>query len=374
MIRQPKDLMPHRLRLPLFAALVSLTVLLSGCTLEAPGARAGNGSSDPLKSLASIETLSNPRGYFGESTAVLAQQNITPIAQNPRSILPARVTDNQGTTVTVRDTTRILALDIYGSLAATVYGLGLGDRLVGRDVSTGFPEAKNLPLVTQNGHELNGEAVLELAPTVIITDTTVGPWDVILQLREAGIPVVITDSHRDMKNVDAIVEQVAAALGVKAEGALLAERVRGEITAKIAEIAAIAPVATADRVRIVFLYVRGTAGVYYLFGEESGADSLIQALGAVDVATEIGWKGMRPINAEALVEMKPDLILMMTKGLESVDGVDGLLERVPAVANTPAGQNRRIVDMSDYEILSFGPRTADVLDAVARAIYAPKAR
>jgi iron complex transport system substrate-binding protein len=123
---------------------------------------------------------------------------------------------------------------------------------------------------------------------------------------------------------------------------------------------------------MLFLYVRGTAGVYYMFGEESGADSLVQALGGVDVATEIGWKGMRPVNAEALVEMEPDLILMMTKGLESVDGVDGLLERVPAVASTPAGVNRRIVDMSDYQVLSFGPRTADVLDALARAIYAPE--
>jgi len=29
------------------------------------------------------------------------------------------------------------------------------------------------------------------------------------------------------------------------------------------------------------------------------------------------------------------------------------------------------VDMADGEILAFGPRTADVLDALARAVYAP---
>ena len=34
-------------------------------------------------------------------------------------------------------------------------------------------------------------------------------------------------------------------------------------------------------------------------------------------------------------------------------------------------QHRRIVDMADGEILSFGPRSAEVLDALARAIYAP---
>jgi iron complex transport system substrate-binding protein len=64
---------------------------------------------------------------------------------------------------------------------------------------------------------------------------------------------------------------------------------------------------------------------------------------------------------------------MMTKGLESVDGVDGLTEHIPAIAQTTAGQNRRIVDMSDTEILSFGPSSAAVLDALAVAIYSPDA-
>jgi len=346
-------------------ALSACSVATEGETIAAPSA--------PLEPLSGIETLSNPRNYFGESTAVLQQTSIVPVGEKPTSDLPVTLVDNQGTTVTVTDTSRILALDIYGSLAATVYGLGLGDNVIGRDTSTGFPEAAELPLVTQNGHELNAEAILELAPTVVITDTTVGPWDVILQLREIGIPVVITDSHRDIDNVDTIIDQVAEALGVPEAGDELAARVSGDIDAKVAEITAIAPTAVEDKVRIVFLYVRGNAGIYYMFGKESGADSLIQALGGVDVATEIDWQGMRPINAEALVEMEPDLILMMTKGLESVDGIDGLLERVPAVANTPAGINRRIVDMSDYEILSFGPRTPDVLDALARAIYAPVA-
>lgn len=326
----------------------------------------------PRPPLSELETLSNPAGYFGESTAIIAQEAIEPIAENPKPELPVTVTDSQGTRVTVTDASRILTVDIYGSLSATVFGLGLGDNVVGRDTSTSFPGSEDLPLVTQNGHQLNAEAILDLAPTVILTDTSVGPWDVILQMRESGIPVVVTDSHRNMDNVDDIILQVGEALGVPDEGQALADRVQGEIESKIAEIAEIVPADEADRVRMLFLYVRGTAGVYYMFGKESGADSLIQSLGGIDVATEIGWEGMRPVNAEALVEMKPDLILMMTKGLESVDGVDGLLERVPAVANTPAGINRRIVDMSDYQVLSFGPRTADVLDALARAIYAPE--
>ena len=80
---------------------------------------------------------------------------------------------------------------------------------------------------------------------------------------------------------------------------------------------------------------------------------------------------MRPVNAEALVAMQPDLVIMMTKGLESVDGVDGLLQRVPAIAKTPAGEHRRIVDMADTTVMSFGPRTPEIVAALTAAIYGP---
>lgn len=82
---------------------------------------------------------------------------------------------------------------------------------------------------------------------------------------------------------------------------------------------------------------------------------------------------MQPLTDEALIEAQPELVLMMTKGLESTGGVDGgLFDHVPALAYTPAGETRRIVDMSDTDILSFGPTSADVLEALAVAIYAPE--
>ena len=50
-----------------------------------------------------------------------------------------------------------------------------------------------------------------------------------------------------------------------------------------------------------------------------------------------------------------------------------VLEQLPALANTPAGQNRRIVDIADSQALSFGPSSAQTLEALAVAIYAPGA-
>ncbi|WP_167406041.1 heme/hemin ABC transporter substrate-binding protein [Amycolatopsis thailandensis] len=348
---------------------VLLAIVVSGCSSPPLATTKAAETGADLQPLSQVKPLSEPKNQVGPSTARLAQADITggkPAVQH----LPAAITDHQGTPVTVTDTSRILAFDMSGTLAATVFGLGLGGNVVGRDVSTGFPSARDLPLVTVNGHRLNAEAILALRPTVVITDTTLGPWDVVLQLRASGVPVVVVDAKRSMDNVGDIVRQVAAALGVPEAGESLATRLAADVDAKKAEIAKLAPADPARKLRVVFLYMRGQAGVYHLFGKGSGADSLIGALGAVDVATQAGIEGMRPVNPEALAKAKPDVILMMTKGLESVGGIDGALQ-VPGVAQTPAGQHRRVVDMADSQILSFGPLTAGVLDALARALYAP---
>jgi iron complex transport system substrate-binding protein len=354
------------------AAALALVLLVTAACGVTPGGHGGDTDDVASVALADAEILADPKAHVGETHASLADSAITPIAESPRQKLPVTVTDAQGTEVTVTDTSRILALDIYGTLSQTVFELGLGDQVVGRDISTQFDEAEELPLVTSNGHDLNAEAILELDPTVILTDTSLGPWDVILQMRDSGIPVVVTDSQRSLDNVASLTNEVATALGVPAEGKELAERTEAEAAAMQAEIAKIAPQAVQDKLRMVFLYVRGQAGVYYMFGEGSGADGLIKAVGGYDVTQEIGWSGMKPVNDEAIIDAQPDLIIMMTKGLESVGGVDGLLERLPAIANTPAGQNRRIVDMQDSQVLSFGPRTAEVLNSLAVAIYAPE--
>jgi iron complex transport system substrate-binding protein len=104
-------------------------------------------------------------------------------------------------------------------------------------------------------------------------------------------------------------------------------------------------------------------------GPGSGADAMIEAVGAVDVGTDIGLdKPFVPITSEGLLNAAPDVILVMTEGLESVGGIDGLL-RIPGVAQTPAGQSRRIVDVSDTDLLSFGPRVGRMITALATVLY-----
>ncbi|HLS79142.1 MAG TPA: ABC transporter substrate-binding protein [Nocardia sp.] len=303
----------------------------------------------------------------GPVTAVLPVQDPVPVAEDPRPALPVTVRSFDGVDVTVTSADRIVAADRYGTLAQTVYALGLGDRLVGRSTAAAFPAVSALPSVTGGGGALNVEAVLALRPTVFLTDSTSASAAVREQLRAVGVTVVYFDPERGMDKVASQIQAVAEALGVPAEGRELARRTRQEIDAAGAEVPD-----DGERPRIAFLYLRSSA-ITMLAGPGSGADSLITAIGGEDAGTAAGLtEPFTAVTSEAMIAAAPQVILVMTDGLESLGGVDGLL-KVPGIAQTPAGQQRRVVDMSDSVLLSFGPNTGRVVAALADAVYGTRA-
>ena len=356
-------------------ALITTAVLgLTGCQVG------GNGMSDTevaegvaLPALDSLIPIDDPTSYVGPTTAVVGEASIEPIDPLPAELPTTVLSHDRGgdVEVEVTDNSRVLALSLSGSLAEMVYSYGMADHLVGRDISTNFPGTEDLPIVTKGGHSIDAEGIMSLDPTLIVSDGTVGPVDVLLQLRELGVPVVMVDRAVDAETTYETSRQVAAALGVPEAAEIVNAEIAEEIAITEAEVAALLPDDPAKLPRVAFLYIRGTAGIYYLFGEGSGVDSMIESVGAIDVAEEIGWKGEKPMTDEALVALDPDVILVMSKGLESAGGVDGLIAAQPSVANTTAGKNRRIVDIDDAVLFAGGTRIPDVIDGLARALYAP---
>ncbi len=303
-------------------------------------------------------------GLVDGPATVPADDDIEVLAAPGPATLPVQVRSCDGELVMVEATDRILAVDLYGTLAEIVFSLGLGDQVVGRDTSTGFEQAADLPVVTPGGHDLNAEAVLALDPTVVLTDTSIGPPEVQQQLRDAGVAVVFLEPARTVAGVGEQVRTVARVLGVGAAG----EQVADDLDGALAQVLADVP-HDGRAPRVAFLYVRGTAGVYLLAGPGSGADELIRAVGGVDVGTDIGLdRAFVPLTSEALVSAEPDVLLVMTGGLESVGGVDGLLQ-LPGMAQTPAGEARRVVSVDDTEVLTFGPRLPRLVERLSQALY-----
>jgi iron complex transport system substrate-binding protein len=242
--------------------------------------------------------------------------------------------------------------------AEIIDSLGLKSILIGRDIASTEPALESVPVVT-SGHQVVAEKIIGLSPDLVIIDSSVGPTEAIASLKRAGIKVVQISEVWTVAGISEKVMEVASLLGVESTGKKLASLVESTIASASKKIS--------GSPRVLFLYLRGGNSIYLVGGSGSGADSLLASIGAVDVGATPGSKPFTPLTAESLIALKPDVILVMTKGLDSVGGVSGLIE-LPGVAQTPAGKNSRIISVDDSLLLSFGARTPSLLTKMAEAL------
>ena len=245
---------------------------------------------------------------------------------------------------------------LANGVAEIMNALNAKSILVGRDISSTEKELKDIPIVT-SGHQVMPEKVIELKPDLVIIDASTGPKAAIDQIRTAGIKIVETPESWTLSDIPTKVSAVASAIGAQQQGDLLNQAFAKELKTST----------IATKPRIAFLYLRGTSSVYLIGGPGSGSDSLIQAIGATDVGAQSLPNPYNTMTAESLATLNPDVIIVMTKGLQSVGGISGLL-KLPGVAQTQAGKNQAVIDVDDSLLLSYGPRTPSLVTALAKAV------
>jgi iron complex transport system substrate-binding protein len=191
--------------------------------------------------------------------------------------------------------------------AEIIDSLGLKSILIGRDIASTEPALESVPVVT-SGHQVVAEKIIALSPDLVIIDSSVGPTEAIASLKRAGIKVVQISEVWTVAGISEKVMEVASLLGVESTGKKLASLVESTIVSASKKIS--------GSPRVLFLYLRGGNSIYLVGGSGSGADSLLASIGAVDVGATPGSKPFTPLTAESLIALKPDVILVMTKGLD----------------------------------------------------------
>jgi iron complex transport system substrate-binding protein len=242
---------------------------------------------------------------------------------------------------------RVVAL-ANGS-AEIVAALGFESILVGRDVASSMPALSKVP-IDNPGHNVSTETVLSQNPDLILIDTNTSPTSALDTLKKSGISLVTIPSTFDLKTISQKELAVATAIGVPRAGQLLVDQI-SSIAKKNAPTKAI---------KVLFLYLRGTSSIYLIGGKGSGADSLIEAMGFTDVGAANLAQPFSSMSAEELIKLNPDVVLLMTKGLVSVGGLNGLTQ-LPGIAQTVAGKRKRVVTVDDSLLLSFGPRSIPLI-------------
>ncbi len=237
--------------------------------------------------------------------------------------------------------------------AEIIAALGYRSILVGRDVASSIPELSSVP-IDNPGHTISVERVLSQKPDLVLIDANSSPQSSIDTLKKSGIRFITISNLFNLTDVGAKEQQVATAIGTPRAGQALVSQIT-QVSYPV------------SKIKVAFLYVRGTSSIYLIGGKGSGADSLLSTIGMRDVGAEKLPHPFNAMTAEELIAMQPDVLLLMTKGLQSVNGIDGLIQ-LPGIAQTPAGKNRAVVTVDDSLLLSFGPRSVALLPKLRTAI------
>ncbi len=251
------------------------------------------------------------------------------------------------------------------ALTETVFALGLGDRLVGVTRYCDFPaEALELPRI--GGYlDPDWEALVALEPDLVLLMQD--HREIQPRLEGLGLRTLLVEQG-DVDGILASFEAVADACGVPERGLALASRVRERLDAVAA--------ATSGHARPSTLVVverelaAGPVRSVWVAGPGTFYDDLLGLAGAVNA-----WKGpaaaLYPeVSREGLYALDPDVILDVVTELER-RGLDPAL--VPAgwrgVAELRAVREGHVhVLAADYMVIP-GPRIADAVEAVARAVH-----
>lgn len=271
------------------------------------------------------------------------------------------VTDAEDKTVVIISSERIVSLN--GSTTEILFALGVGEKVVGCDASSTYPKGirEKLPSVGYQ-YGLNAEGILSLKPTLVIGRDDVKPPQVVEQLRMAGVTVLLLKEPRTFETAKKRLLTIGKAVGCEKKAKELTKALDADIK-KLEKKFTLRK--EKPKKKALFLYLRGTQTTLVL-GRDTAPGAMFEIVGAENAAGNI--KGNKPMTAEAVIAAQPDVYVLFTTGLKSIGGVDGLL-KLPGLALTPAGKNRRIVALDGQYLSGFGPRCARAALDLFKGIY-----
>jgi len=250
------------------------------------------------------------------------------------------------------DSTRIVCAS--KQLTELIFELGAGDKIVGVDLSSNYPEeVKKLPTIGYH-RMLNAEGIISLRPTAFIfnggSDAAIGPPSLLPQLQKVGITIKEFPSAETIDSTKALIRTLGEYFNVKAKADSLCNKLDADM-----KLAAEKRKQYTDIPSVMIIHFGRASNIYFPFGRKGTGNYLIEASGGVN-AIDTSSK-FRTLSPEILVQCQPQVILATDFGFDRL-GLEKFKE-LPGISLTPAAKNNRIYRVEEHDLLYLSPRTGE---------------
>lgn len=251
-----------------------------------------------------------------------------------------------------------------GSITELVYAIGAGNKVVGVDETTSYPEqTQALPHIGY-WKQLSTEGILSLRPSTFVTWDDAEPKMVLRQLAQHNVKVI--SLPRTPATFELMLKNIRT-LAISLDKQKEAEALIGSLQSRLAVINA-KNSQIKQKVKVMFFLSPG-GGIPQVAGKTSVADAILHLAGGENIATHENY---RIYSAEAIIAANPELIVITTQsqknqtsGLRASEG----LASVPGVSMTQAWKNQRIIEIDQSLILGMGPRIVDAVELLHQQFY-----
>ena len=253
-------------------------------------------------------------------------------------------------------------VSLVPALTETLYAIGAGGLVVGVSSFDRYPpEVARLPRVGALV-DPDAERILTLRPDLVLMYGSQG--EARARFERAGIQVY-TYRHGGIEAILDTIDSLGSLTGRQAQARDVIHQVRARLTALRARVAG----RRRPRTLVVFERTPQTLRGTYVSGGAGFLNEMLQTAGGTNVFADVARESVQPSH-ETLIARAPEVILeIRADGLLAPEDADTDRHVWNALSTLPAVRNRRVHFLSGEQLVVPGPRLADGVEQMARALH-----
>lgn len=227
-----------------------------------------------------------------------------------------------------------------------VLALNASDKLVGVDSTSQIPA--DMTDVAKLGYHrmLSAEGILALSPSLLLGSDAMGPKTTLEVLTQANVNVVQLPDADTQSQLLANIDQMGELLSRQSQATALKDQVKDAFVQLDAKQQKITD--NGKPLKVLFLLLQADRPAR-VGGNNTAADIIINLAGGNNIA---GFDGYKSVSQEGILALQPDVILISNRSDdEQQNPAAELLEKMPLLQHTPAGEHKQIKALKPQALL-----------------------